>query len=253
MKNIDINCDIGEFSDKKTFDRMQRVLPHISSGNVACGFHAGSAQLMRQTMNNLVINGIGIGAHPSFADKKNFGRKEIYVDPILVYDQVLYQISAAAGIAKVAGGFLAHVKPHGALYNMAAREVGLAEAVVNAVWDFDKNLILYGLSGSLLVKHGRDRGLMCASEVFVDRTYQDDGSLTPRQKTGAVITDVTACLDQMLSIIQFGKVISTNGVNVALEADTICLHGDNIKAPTFAREISEFLKNHKVNVSPICR
>ncbi len=250
-KIIDLNCDLGEHSNKTELSVVTRVLPYISSGNVACGFHAGSATIMRETMDDLVKQCIAIGAHPSFADKQNFGRRELSVSPMVVYNEVLYQIAAAASIAKAAGGKLTHVKPHGALYNMAARQISLSEAIIHAVRDFDKNIVIYGLSGSVLVEYGRKLGMKCAAEVFADRTYREDGSLTPRSQSEALIEDVEVCLDQILKLVRFGFVVSTSGKKVPLEADTICLHGDNRSAPIFAKRLNLELEKIGIQLSPI--
>ncbi len=248
-KFIDLNCDVGEHEDHRGFSSIAKILPYISSGNVACGFHAGSASIMRETMDALLSHGIALGAHPSFADRKNFGRKEMIVPPKVVYYDVIYQVSAASAIARSAGGRLTHVKPHGALYNMAARQIELAEAIVHAIRDFDKNLVVYGLSGSLLVQYGRSLGLKCLAEVFADRTYTEDGSLTPRDEPGALIIDVEACVTQILNLVRFGFVLSTSGKKIQLEADTICLHGDNSNAPIFAQRLSQELEKVGVQVS----
>ena len=251
IKNIDVNCDLGEQSDARSIDRIKKVLPFISSGNVACGFHAGTPKLIRETIDMLVARNVQIGAHPSFNDRENFGREENPVSPDVIYDELIYQISAISGIAKVAGGVLKHVKPHGALYNMAACRRYIAEAVVNAVLDVDKNLVLYGLAGSLLIKVGSEKGLTCAEEFFVDRAYQSDGTLTPRNHPAALIDDVEQSIDQMIKMVRLGIVEATNGDTVKLRADTICLHGDNVFAPQLAKGINESLIRLGVEIGPV--
>ena len=249
-KQIDINCDIGEDANPIAFSRLDQILPFISSGNVACGFHAGSPDLMRKTMEKLLVHNVRIGAHPSFNDRENFGRKELLIEPTIIYNEVLYQIAAAAGVASAVGGVLSHVKPHGALYNMAAVRSDYAGAVVNAILDFDKNLKLYGLAGSTLLEYGRASGLVCASEVFADRNYESDGSLISRKKKNAIIVDEKSCVEHILKILENGYALTPLGRMVYLEADTICLHGDNVDAPLFAQKLHESLTNRGFEIGP---
>ena len=249
-KQIDINCDIGEDADPISLARLDQILPFLSSGNVACGFHAGSPYLMTKTMEKLLVHNVRIGAHPSFNDRENFGRKELLIEPKIIYHEVLYQIAAAAALASAAGGVLSHVKPHGALYNMAAVRSDYAGAVVSAILDFDKNLKLYGLAGSTLLKYGRASGLLCASEVFADRNYESDGSLISRKKKDAIIVDEKSCVEQILKILENGYALTPLGARVYLEADTICLHGDNVNAPIFAQKLHESLTNQGFEIGP---
>ena len=217
------------------------VLEHVSSANIACGFHAGDPGIMRRTVARALERGVAVGAHPSLPDLQGFGRRAMSVTADEVYDLVLYQIGALAAFCLAFGGRLSHVKAHGALYNMAAKNVALADAIASAVRDFDSSLILFGLAGSELVRAGRAAGLRVANEVFADRTYQSDGTLTPRNNPDAVIHDMAAALDQVEKMVREGRVRAVDGSEVALETDTICIHGDEPGAVAFARELRALL------------
>ncbi|HZP92923.1 MAG TPA: 5-oxoprolinase subunit PxpA [Burkholderiales bacterium] len=252
-RSIDLNCDLGEDSTESGVLREAGVLPSVSSVSVACGMHAGDPHLMRRTMQAAAAQGIAIGAHPSLADRQHFGRRELPVTPEQAYELVLYQIGAADAIARSVGVKLNHVKPHGALYNMAARDMALARAVCRAVRDFDPELALYGLSGSDLIRAGEAHGLTCLAEVFADRTYQPDGSLTPRSRPEALIEDETQAVEQVLHMIGTGRVRAVNGQEVPVRADTVCIHGDAPRAGTFAARLRESLERHGVQVRPVLR
>jgi UPF0271 protein len=241
MKIIDLNCDMGESTGSKKIGDDEFIMPFISSSNIACGFHGGDPMVMHATVKLAIRHGVSIGAHPSFYDIKGFGRNEIALSKEEIYDIVLYQVSALFGFTKRQGRKLHHVKPHGALYNMAARIPGYAIAIAAAIKDIDSSLILYGLSGSELIKAGRDKGLMTCSEVFADRTYQDDGSLTPRSRPGAVIHDFNKSIEQVMMMISEGKVKTLNGKLINIEAETICIHGDHDGAGLFAKELNRSL------------
>ena len=217
------------------------VLEHVSSANIACGFHAGDPGIMRRTVARALERGVAVGAHPSLPDLQGFGRRAMSVTADEVYDLVLYQIGALAAFCLAFGGRLSHVKAHGALYNMAAKNVALADAIASAVRDFDSSLILFGLAGSELVRAGRAAGLRVANEVFADRTYQSDGTLTPRNNPDAVIHDMAAALDQVEKMVREGRVRAVDGSEVALETDTICIHGDEPGAVAVARELRALL------------
>jgi len=217
------------------------VLEHVSSANIACGFHAGDPGIMRRTVARALERGVAVGAHPSLPDLQGFGRRAMSVTADEVYDLVLYQIGALAAFCLALGGRLSHVKAHGALYNMAAKNVALADAIASAVRDFDSSLILFGLAGSELVRAGRAAGLRVANEVFADRTYQSDGTLTPRNNPDAVIHDMAAALDQVEKMVREGRVRAVDGSEVALETDTICIHGDEPGAVAVARELRALL------------
>lgn len=236
MWRVDLNCDLGEGAGHDA-----ELMPLITSANIACGAHAGDQATMRVLVTLAQQHGVAIGAHPGFADRANFGRRELPVSPGevqgLVHDQVLQMQLTARGL----GARLGHVKPHGALYNMAAREPTLARAVVDAIYEVDPQLILFGLAGSHLIAVAEACGLPVASEVFADRTYQPDGSLTPRTQPGALITDGNAAVAQVRRMVREGKVRATDGTDVLIRADTVCLHGDGAQAVELARRLRQDL------------
>jgi UPF0271 protein len=237
MKPIDINCDMGE-----GIGNDELLMPYINSANIACGFHAGNGATIHHTIQLALKNGVYIGAHPSFRDKENFGRTEIHLKADKVYALMLEQLIKIDLIAKEEGAVLHHVKPHGALYNMAARDAQLAKTIAQAVMDFDENLVLYGLSGSLLIREAEMIGLNTANEVFADRTYQDDGNLTSRSQMHALIEDEDECIKQVIQMIQEGTVSSVTGKIIPIVADTICIHGDGKYALPFAKRIHKVLQ-----------
>jgi UPF0271 protein len=232
MARIDLNCDLGEGAGHDA-----ELMPLITSANIACGAHAGDEATMLATVHLARAHGVALGAHPGFADRENFGRRELPVWPEEVYQLVLTQTRALQRIARERGGALAHVKPHGALYNMAARNKLLAEAVAQAVYEIDPRLRLCGLAGSLLVSAAHACGLEVTSEVFADRTYQPDGSLTPRAQPGALIEDEGTAVAQALRMAREGKVKATDGTDIAVQADTVCVHGDGPHAVAFVRRL----------------
>lgn len=243
MKTIDLNADLGEgFEDAA-------VMPHISSANIACGFHAGDAGTMRRTVELCAQHRVAIGAHPSLPDREGFGRREIKISPDEVYVQTLYQIGALAGLAHAAGATLHHVKPHGALYNMAARDRALAEAIARAVRDFDPGLILVGLAGSASITTAREAGLAVAQEAFCDRRYRADASLMPRSEAGSVIDDIEQAVTQAVSIAIRNEALAEDGSRVRIEADTLCVHGDRDDAGDFARRLRGALEREGLQVA----
>jgi UPF0271 protein len=250
---VDLNCDLGEDESAQGAQREAQILPHVTSANVACGFHAGSPAVMRRTMSAAAALGTALGAHPSLADREHFGRRELPVAPERIYEDVLYQIGAAAAIARSLGAPLNHVKPHGALYNMAARDLSLADAIAHAIHDFDPGLVLFGLSGSQLLQAGKARGLRCAAEVFADRSYQRDGTLTPRSQPDALIDDADAAVAQVINMMLRGTVRAVDGTEVRIRADTVCLHGDAPQAASFARKLRQAFDDAGIAVAPIRR
>lgn len=249
--SIDLNCDIGESFGPYVLGNDQDLLANVSSANIACGFHAGDPQTMRETVQFATRAKVAIGAHPGLPDRVAFGRRRWEISPQEAYDLVLYQIGAIEGFVRAAQGRLCHVKPHGALYNMAAQDGPLARAIAQAVCDFDPQLILYGLAQSRLIDAGNSIGLRVANEAFADRTYEDDGSLTPRQISTGVIHDPTQAVRQAVSIVRDGVVISREGKRVQLAADTICLHGDRRDAVAFAQAIRQALAAEGVIVQSL--
>jgi UPF0271 protein len=240
-REIDLNCDLGESYGAWTVGQDEAIVPLLSSASLACGAHAGDPRTMERTVRLCQAHGVAVGAHPGLPDLAGFGRREMALTPEEVYALVLYQIGALSAFTTAAGVRLCHVKPHGALYNMAAREPQVAAAVARAVRDFDARLRLYGLSGSALVVAGQELGLAVVSEVFVDRRYEADGTLTPRRHPDAVIETPAEATAQLLKMLRDGQVRTRDGKWVKLSADTVCLHGDRPDAAAFARAVREAL------------
>ena len=253
MKTLDLNCDMGEGFGAWTMGDDAALLDHVTSANIACGFHAGDPGTIHRTVKLALEKGVAVGAHPSLPDLQGFGRRHMNVSAQEAYDLVVYQVGALAGFATACGGRLAHVKAHGALYNMAAKDANLAQAIARAVKDFDARLVLFGLAGSELVRAGEQAGLKIANEVFADRTYQADGNLTPRTQPDAMIHDPALAIAQVRRMIDEGKVKSINGADVAVRADTLCIHGDEPNAVEFARRIRAALDADGVRVAAIDR
>lgn len=247
---IDLNCDMGESFGAWRMGDDAAILEHVTSANIACGFHAGDPGTMRATAKAALAKGVAIGAHPSFPDLQGFGRRPMTLRPDEVYDLCVYQIGALAAFARAAGGRLHHVKAHGALSNMAVREYALAEAITQAARDVDPDLISYAQAGTELVRAAERIGLPFASEVFADRSYQDDGQLTPRSRPGAMIENVEVSIAQVLRMVREGKVRSVSGADVAVRADTVCVHGDEPHALEFVRRLREALEREGVTVAP---
>jgi len=251
MDVIDLNCDMGESFGAWTMGSDAEMLAIVSSANVACGFHGGDPLVMFETVRRARENGVGIGAHPGFADLQGFGRREMQVDAAEIEDSLIAQIGALAAIAKAEGAALQHVKAHGALYNMAAREPRLAAAVARAVRACDPALIMFGLPNSPLLDAGRAEGLRVAAEGFADRSYEPDGSLTPRARPGAVIHDVEAVVSRAVRMACDGVVLTAEGRAIALEVRTICVHGDTPGAAELVARIGAALRAAGAEVAPV--
>lgn len=248
MSKIDLNCDMGEsFGAWKMGDDFA-LMDYVSSVNIACGFHAGDASVIRKTVEKAVEKNLAVGAHPSFPDLQGFGRREMKMSVSEIFDIVLYQVSAVKGICEAFGAKLRHVKPHGALYNQAAKDEKIAKAIAEAVKMIDKNLIFYGLSGSFLISEAEKIGLKTASEVFADRTYQADGNLTPRSLENALIEDAETSLNKVLQMINSQTVTAINGEIIPIKAETICIHGDGKNALEFAKIINKTLQNAGISI-----
>jgi 5-oxoprolinase (ATP-hydrolysing) subunit A len=241
---IDLNADLGEGCDTD-----DALLALVSSANIACGWHAGGADVMLACVRSAVAHGVAIGAHPSFNDPANFGRTEMALPPAQVYAGVLYQLGALAAFATAAGGRVAHLKPHGALYNQAARDVAMADAIVAAVRDFDASIAVFGLANGELVTAARRAGLPAIEEAFADRGYRSDGSLVPRSQPGALLDDEDAVLERTVSMVREQRVRAVDGQWVPLNAQTICLHGDGPHALAFARRIRARLDEEGIAVA----
>lgn len=250
MLSVDLNCDMGEAFGPWPMGNDVELMKFVSSVNIACGYHAGDASTMRKTVELAMHNNVAIGAHPGFPDLQGFGRRTMSLTPDEIYDQVLYQVSALKGICEARRTKLRHVKPHGALYNQAAKDREMAEAIVNAVKSIDPGLIIFGLSGSFLISEAKSGGLRAASEVFADRTYQSDGSLTPRSKANALITDTETAKAQAAQMIEQRAVRSTDGVMVPVVPDTICIHGDGEHAVQFATAINTEIVRRGIAIEP---
>ncbi|WP_082233293.1 LamB/YcsF family protein [Halobacillus massiliensis] len=248
---VDINCDMGESFGAYTLGRDEEILDFITSANIACGFHAGDPATMKKTVKMAIEKGVGIGAHPGLPDLAGFGRRNIQISPQEAYDLVVYQIGALYGFVKTEGGKMQHVKPHGALFNMAAKDFELSKGIAEAVYDVNPELILFGLSGSELVKAGENIGLKTANEVFSDRTYQHDGSLTSRKEKNALLTDPQEAIQQVIRMVKENKVHTVQGQDITIKAQTICIHGDGQTALEFADNISSSLADAGITKTPI--
>jgi UPF0271 protein len=242
---IDLNADVGE-----SIGDDEGVIPAVSSANVACGFHAGNPAIMRTTVQLSKRHGVAVGAHPSFRDLEGFGRTEMQVEATELESLVAYQIRALSAIALKEGVKLNHVKPHGALYNMAARDAGMADAVARAVRTVDASLVLFGLSGSELTAAGQRAGLRVAAEVFADRGYRPDGTLAPRGTPGAVLTDVAEVVRRAIGMVTGQGVTAVDGTTVSVRADTICIHGDTPGAAALARAVRAALAAAGIEIRP---
>lgn len=237
MPSVDLNCDIGESFGAWTLGADADVLAHVTSANIACGFHAGDPSTMRRTIDLALARGVAVGAHPGLPDLAGFGRRAMEVTADDVYDMVVYQVGALSAFAAARGARVAHVKPHGALYNMAAARAPLADAIARAVRDVDGELMLFGLAGSALIAAARAAGLAAVEEAFADRRYASDGTLVSRTQPGAVIEDEGTAVRQAVRMVREGVVTTVDGIERALHADTICIHGDTPGAAGHARAL----------------
>lgn len=246
MKAIDLNCDLGEGAG-----RDGELMPLITSANIACGAHAGDEATMRESVELALRHGVAIGAHPGFPDCEHFGRRELAATPEQIGQWVSEQTHVLMKIAQAAGARVIHVKPHGALYNLAARDAMTADAIAAAIKACDARLILVGLSGSELPAAGLRAGLRVAHEVFADRAYHRDGTLVVRTDGRALIDDATVAAERMIGLLHTGKVHSVEGDEIALQADTICLHGDGVHAVDFALELRRALATARISIKPL--
>lgn len=240
--SIDLNCDMGESFGAWALGHDAALMPFITSANIACGYHAGDPAVMKATVRAALRHNVAIGAHPGLPDLVGFGRRDMAISPEEAFDMTVYQLGAIQAVAKAEGGRLHHLKPHGALYNMAATNAALATALAEAVYKVQPELVLYGLAGSELTKAGEKLGLKTAHEVFADRTYQANGTLTPRRQPDALITDANVAIAQVLRMVQGGSLRTQQGTDVAIRADTVCLHGDGAHALEFAQRLNKELR-----------
>ncbi len=245
---IDLNCDMGESFGRYHLGSDAAIIPYITSANIACGFHAGDPLVMAETVALAVKAGVNVGAHPGYPDLQGFGRRNMDLTPSEVEAMVLYQVAALAGFARAAGVELVHVKPHGALYNQAAKNLSLAAAVARGVARFSRGLVLVGLAGSSLIAAGQDAGLQVASEGFADRAYNPDGSLRSRSLPGAVYSRPEDAAAQAVSLAQQGIPITFGSQTTYAPVDTLCIHGDTPGAVEFARAVRAALETAGIKI-----
>ena len=248
---LDLNCDMGESFGQYTMGNDAGIMPYISSANIACGFHAGDPNIMEDTVKLALEHNVAVGAHPGFPDLQGFGRRNLNISPAEAYTLMLYQMGALNAFVTAEGSQLHHVKPHGALYNKAAQDPDLAKAIAEAVYQFNPELILYGLAGSCLISQAEAIGLTTANEVFADRSYQNNGQLTPRNQAGAMIEDKQKSLNQIRDMVLHEQVTSLDGQTIAIQADTLCIHGDGPWALDFVRGCERFLQQQGIKVQAI--
>lgn len=250
-KIVDLNSDVGESFGAYKIGLDEEVLNYVSSANIACGWHAGDPIVMRKTVEAALKNGVGIGAHPGFFDIMGFGRRSMAVSPNEMKQYIIYQLGALHGFVKAVGGKMQHVKPHGAMYNMAAKDDKLAEAIIDGIWEVDRDLIVLGLSGSKMVNAAKEKGLKAANEVFADRAYNSDGTLVARSLPGSMILDKNIAISRVIRMVTEGKVTAINGEDMNIKVDSICVHGDNPEAVEFVRLIKEALSRANAEIKPL--
>lgn len=246
MFKINLNCDLGEGAGADSI-----IIPYINSANIACGFHAGSAEIIAETLELCAAGGTGAGAHPGYPDRENFGRLDMDMTPEQVYDITLYQLGAIGAVARAKGVKLEHVKAHGAMYNAAAKSRALADAIAKAVYDYDKDLIMLALSGSEMIKAAKSAGLRYACEVFADRAYEADGTLRSRRLEGAMIEDENEAVARVIRMAKCSLVKAYTGEDIEIEAHSVCVHGDGPKAIEFVKKLNEAFKRNGIEAAPL--
>lgn len=251
MTKIDLNCDLGESFGVYTLGMDEQILPFITSANIACGFHASDPLTMAKTVKLAKESGAALGAHPGFPDLLGFGRRNMSVSLEEAKAYVQYQIGALAAFAKACGMTLSHVKPHGALYNMAGKDMKLAEAVCEGIAEIDESLILLALSGSAMIEAAKKKGLSAASEVFADRAYESDGSLVARTKPGAMITDEEEAASRVVRMVKEKKVRAIDGTEIDIAADSVCVHGDGLHALAFVKKLHAAFTEAGIETAPL--
>jgi len=250
---IDINCDMGESFGAYTIGADTAILPHVTSANIACGFHGGDPATMRATVSAAKALGVAIGAHPGLQDLAGFGRRAMQVTPQEAYDLIVYQVGALLGFARAEGVELQHVKPHGALYNMAVAQPALADAIARAVHDVDRGLVLFGLAGSRMLTAAEHAGIASASEAFADRNYLHDGALVPRTRPDALVSDAEEAVRRVVRMVKEGVVADVDGEDIPIRADTVCIHGDGAHAAEIATRLRAGLEAAGVEVKAMGR
>lgn len=253
MYKIDLNSDLGESFGAYKLGMDDAIIPLVSSANVACGFHAGDPLVMEKTVALCKESGSAIGAHPGYPDLVGFGRRNVAASEAEVKAMVTYQIGALDAFCKAAGIRLQHVKPHGAMYNMAAKDAALARAICQAIYEYDKSLILMGLAGSQMLAEAKAMGLKCAAEVFADRAYEEDGTLVARSKPGAMIHDEEEAVRRVVRMIKEGKVTAITGKDIAITADSVCVHGDSEKALAFVQKLRDAFAAEGIEILPLTK
>lgn len=251
MYCVDLNCDLGESFGAYKIGKDEDIIPLISSANVACGAHAGDPDVMAKTADICKSSGVSMGAHPGFFDLMGFGRRNLAVSPEEAKNLIIYQIGALDAFAKSRGIKLSHVKPHGALYNMAAKDARLAAAIAEGIYSYNPELILLGLSGSEMLKAAENIGLPCAAEVFADRAYEDDGTLVARSKPGAMIKDEDEAVSRVIKMIKEHKVTTISGKEIEISPASVCVHGDSEKALLFVKKIRDALTSENIEIRPL--
>lgn len=251
MYRVDLNSDLGESFGRYTLGMDDKIIPLITSANVACGYHASDPVVMNKTIEMAKKAGIQVGAHPGFPDLMGFGRRNMNVSPAEAKSYVLYQLGALDAFCKAHGMKMQHVKPHGALYNMAAKDYTLSKAICEAIREYDDTLIVMALSGGELVRAAKDMGLRVAREVFADRAYEEDGTLVARTKEGAMITDEEEAIRRVIRMVKEQKVTAITGKDVPIQADSICVHGDGEKALAFVERIRKTMEEEGIKICAI--
>lgn len=251
MKRIDLNCDLGEMAGLAAGEIEAALLASVSSANVACGAHAGDASTMERTIRAALSRGVQIGAHPGYPDREHFGRVELELSAEQIAGSVYEQLIALDGVARASGAVVRHVKPHGALYNRAARDREIARAIAAGVARWSREVVLIGLAGSAMLDAFEEAGFPVAAEAFADRRYERDGSLRSRRLDGALITDPAAAARQAVRLVEEGVAIAHDGAPVEIRASTICLHGDTTGAPAMARAVAAALRAAGVTIQPL--
>jgi 5-oxoprolinase (ATP-hydrolysing) subunit A len=251
MYQVDLNCDLGESFGNYKLGLDEEVISYISSANIACGFHASDPLVMNHTVELAKKAGISIGAHPGFPDLVGFGRRNMNVSLKEAKAMVQYQIGALDAFCKAHGTTMCHIKPHGALYNMAGKDIGLAEAICKGIYEVNPKLILLALSGSKMIDAAKSVGLKVALEAFADRAYEEDGSLVARTKEGAMITDEEIAIKRVIKMVKENKVEAITGKEIPIKVDSICVHGDGIKALEFVKRIKAKLEEEDIKIAPL--
>ena len=251
MYQVDLNSDMGESFGAYKLGGDEEIIKYVTTANVACGWHAGDPMVMDKTVRMAKERGVMVGAHPGYPDLMGFGRRKMVLAPAEIKNYVKYQIGALSAFTQSYGMKLQHVKPHGAFYNMAAKDYELSKAICEAVKAYDPELIVMGLSGSETIRAAKDLGLKTASEVFADRGYEEDGSLVNRKKEGAFIRDEDEAIARVVRMVKEGKVTAVTGKDIEIQADSVCVHGDGEKALLFVEKIRSALKEEGIQIAPL--